>query len=418
MQLPNFDHTRFARIAGATAVAVLAAGWLAWAQVGTTGIIFGCVSASGQIRGIDETTGQCRAADQTLAWYTKQGADAMFLGREATATNADTLDGLDSTAFAVSGHRHDDLYLPLDAAGNFLTANGKAVDADLLDGVDSTQFVRITDVAELNATIAALTARIATLEGGSGDGGSGEETPPPTCDANPDCTTDPIDVVFLVDATGSMTGEITNLKNSLHTLISTQLTDRPNTQFAVAQFRDFPVAGYGFAGDQPFTLLQSLTSNTVLVQTAVNSLQASGGGEELPDLESGHEALYQTATTIGFRAGSKRLIIVITDAGFHNDYTFDFHDEFEALQALAAAGAKVIGVAADVAARDALRPYSIATGAVVTTATFGTLGGCGTGINGTQVAPVADGSCPLVFQIAADGSGLNTAIVSAVALVP
>lgn len=46
--------------------------------------------------------------------------------------DADTLDGKDSTAFAVSGHDHD---------ADYLAVAGKAVDADKLDGKDSTEFL-------------------------------------------------------------------------------------------------------------------------------------------------------------------------------------------------------------------------------------------------------------------------------------
>ena len=50
-----------------------------------------------------------------------------------SALDADNLDGMDSTAFALAGHDHDTDYLAVD---------GKADDADLLDGMDSTAFVQ------------------------------------------------------------------------------------------------------------------------------------------------------------------------------------------------------------------------------------------------------------------------------------
>ena len=59
-----------------------------------------------------------------IARYTKQGAENMFLGRLSTAANANSLDGLDSTAFALSAHNHDDRYI-----------------------TDASQFVRASDLA-------------------------------------------------------------------------------------------------------------------------------------------------------------------------------------------------------------------------------------------------------------------------------
>lgn len=58
--------------------------------------------------------------------------------------NADLLDGIDSTGFALSGHNHDAAYAALGHNHNtaYLGITAKAADADKLDGYDSTAFVR------------------------------------------------------------------------------------------------------------------------------------------------------------------------------------------------------------------------------------------------------------------------------------
>jgi hypothetical protein len=58
--------------------------------------------------------------------------------------NADLLDGIDSTGFALSGHNHDAAYAALAHNHNaaYLGITAKAADADKLDGYDSTAFVR------------------------------------------------------------------------------------------------------------------------------------------------------------------------------------------------------------------------------------------------------------------------------------
>ena len=58
--------------------------------------------------------------------------------------NADLLDGIDSTGFALSGHNHDAAYAALGHNHNatYLGISAKAADADKLDGYDSTAFVR------------------------------------------------------------------------------------------------------------------------------------------------------------------------------------------------------------------------------------------------------------------------------------
>jgi hypothetical protein len=58
--------------------------------------------------------------------------------------NADLLDGIDSTGFALTGHNHDTAYAALGHNHNatYLGITAKAADADKLDGYDSTAFVR------------------------------------------------------------------------------------------------------------------------------------------------------------------------------------------------------------------------------------------------------------------------------------
>ncbi|PQA80043.1 hypothetical protein B9Z38_16025 [Limnohabitans sp. MMS-10A-160] len=58
--------------------------------------------------------------------------------------NADLLDGIDSTGFALAGHNHDAAYAALGHNHNatYLGITAKAADADKLDGLDSTAFVR------------------------------------------------------------------------------------------------------------------------------------------------------------------------------------------------------------------------------------------------------------------------------------
>ncbi len=58
--------------------------------------------------------------------------------------NADLLDGIDSTGFALAGHNHDAAYAALGHNHNatYLGVTAKAADADKLDGYYSTAFVR------------------------------------------------------------------------------------------------------------------------------------------------------------------------------------------------------------------------------------------------------------------------------------
>jgi hypothetical protein len=302
----------------------------------------------------------------------------------------------------------------------------------LLDGLDSVQFVRASDLA-------ALTARLTALEAGSGDG-----DPDPTCPSDPAaCTGEPLDVVFLMDTTGNMGGAINNLRNAIMNLTTTLLSHNDNTAFGVAEFQDFPTAPFGSAADQPYRLLTAVTTDVTAVAIGLHSLVANGGNDLR---EAGHEALYQLATgagtlagsanvppsNIGFREGSKRVVIVITSADFHppDDYPFSTHGAADAIQALDGIDARVVGMAvgADavgtdevthyLAARATLESYAVATGAVVPPSAFGETLSCRTGVGGVTRPALSDGTCPLVFEITQTGVGLNTAVIAAVVLAP
>lgn len=161
-----------------------------------------------------------------------------------------------------------------------------------------------------------------------------------------------LDVFFLMDTTGSMFGEITNLKNAVTgTIVPGVQAQIPNTQFGAGAFEDFPVLPYGsLAGadcgrgglptpDQPFHLFQTITNNTTALQAGVNQFSTATGpigcGQDWPEAQI--EALYQIATGqgltgpgptnvpahtggvggVGFRPETMPVVVTITDAMFH-----------------------------------------------------------------------------------------------------
>ncbi len=67
------------------------------------------------------------------------------------------------------------------------------------------------------------------------------------------------DVFFLVDMTGSMGGERTELINGLvSTIIPGVQRAIPDAQFGAGGFDDYPIGGYGFGNDLPFYLLRPI----------------------------------------------------------------------------------------------------------------------------------------------------------------
>jgi hypothetical protein len=126
-------------------------------------------------------------------------------------------------------------------------------------------------------------------------GGPGANAPLTFTDTN----IDRADVAINMDTTGSMQGEINNLRQRLlDTIIPGVDQVIPDAAFAVSYFEDYPIAPFGDqpSGDLPFRLLSRVTTNPVQAQTAVNQL-VTRSGFDFP--ESGLESIYQITTGAG-----------------------------------------------------------------------------------------------------------------------
>jgi len=116
------------------------------------------------------------------------------------------------------------------------------------------------------------------------------------------------DILFLVDTTGSMGGEIDNLQSELTSLVGRIRTTIPDTAFGVSRFDDFPVGGYGSPScsgeqDYPFELEQRITTDMTDISAGVAALDMPlHCGSDGP--ESNIEGLYQAATGDGFRSAT------------------------------------------------------------------------------------------------------------------
>ncbi len=110
---------------------------------------------------------------------------------------------------------------------------------------------------------------------------------------------DRADLAINVDTTGSMGGEIANLRASLSNVIIPGVQAAvPDPAFAVSSFEDYPIDPFGDApsGDRPFRLGTRATTDGAAAQTAVNGL-TTRNGIDLP--EAGIESLYQLGTGAG-----------------------------------------------------------------------------------------------------------------------
>ena len=146
-----------------------------------------------------------------------------------------------------------------------------------------------------------------------------------------------LDLVFLIDATGSMADEIDKLKATLRTITAevSQLPSRPDLCLGLVAYRD--------RGDA-FLLRSHDFTNDVggFLRDALMPLQAAGGGD-YP--EAMNEALHETVHGLSWRGdGATRMVVLLADAPPHLDYGAPHYDED--MMAALGKGIKVFSVGA------------------------------------------------------------------------
>lgn len=174
---------------------------------------------------------------------------------------------------------------------------------------------------------------------------------------------------FLVDVTSSMGQEINQIRWRLGDTILPGIQDRiGETRVSVGRYADFALDPYGSTEDELFVLEQASTDDTALVQTALDRLALQHGGD---GPEATVEALHVVAAgarvpgyvrlpdcppdTDGypcFRPEGSRVVLLFTDAAFHNgpggsdpyEVSFETTSYETMVEELRRAGIKVLGL--------------------------------------------------------------------------
>ena len=145
-----------------------------------------------------------------------------------------------------------------------------------------------------------------------------------------------LDLVFLVDATGSMGDEIEKLRGSLQHIVAeiSSLPSRPDLCLGLVAYRD--------KVDEFLIKSHDLSNDVQGFQGALNRLQADGGGD-YP--EAMNEAFDDTVQNISWRGnGATRLVVLLADAPPHLDYGGPQYDN--TMMAALGKGIKVFSVGA------------------------------------------------------------------------
>jgi Mg-chelatase subunit ChlD len=134
-----------------------------------------------------------------------------------------------------------------------------------------------------------------------------------------------LDIMFVIDATGSMGDEIEQLKANVVSISEqlSQLPTKPDVRFAMTVFRD--------RGDAFVTRTFDFTSDVAAFQAALRGVQADGGGDTP---ESVNAALADAIHKPAWRGGDTvSLAFLIGDAAPHLDYPGDADYAVEVFEA-------------------------------------------------------------------------------------
>jgi len=147
----------------------------------------------------------------------------------------------------------------------------------------------------------------------------------------------PLDVLFVMDTTGSMGEEIQRLKSTIEIIYANLegLRPRPLVRFGLVLYKD--------RGDEYITETTPFTADLDAFQARLDPVTADGGGDGPEDLES---ALDDAVNAMDWNKDGLRLAFVVTDAEAHLDYNRDY---------------TYISAATDARAR-AIKLYTIGTG--------------------------------------------------------
>lgn len=144
-----------------------------------------------------------------------------------------------------------------------------------------------------------------------------------------------IDLVFVVDTTGSMWDDIAAAKQAA-TQIAASL-EGVDARVAVVDYRDFPQWPYGTSWDYPYHDVLDFTSDQAAIATGIRSLYLGNG---LDWQESVYSALMHTidGTSLGgWRQQPNKYIILIGDAPPHDPEPFTGYEMQDVLDAAYAA---------------------------------------------------------------------------------
>jgi uncharacterized protein YegL len=127
--------------------------------------------------------------------------------------------------------------------------------------------------------------------------------------ADCECDPRPLDVVVVLDSTGSMTGAIDACKKRVQRLLELLRENAPRVRVGIVTYRDH--------GDEYLRKGIELTDDFAKVAAYLKTIQANGGGDTPEAIEAGLEMAYSDAE-MHWDPRAKKIAIVVADAPCHD----------------------------------------------------------------------------------------------------
>ncbi len=121
-----------------------------------------------------------------------------------------------------------------------------------------------------------------------------------------------LDVVFVIDATGSMQRFIDEARAAIDDIIQDLATVVPSLRIGMVAYRDL--------GDDWTIRRAELTTDRYHIHTYLLALRAAGGRRLLPDFEEAvEEGLRVASEELTWRENARRVILLVGDAPYHDE---------------------------------------------------------------------------------------------------
>ncbi len=234
-----------------------------------------------------------------------------------------------------------------------------------------------------------------------------------------------VDVAFVVDTTGSMSPEINGIRSALAgTLLSQLQTAIPSVGMAIVSHKD------DSDGRQLVEVFQTITPTLSLAQSAAGRLTASGGGDtpegqvaamfhvltgDAVTAVPAHTPAAGTTGGVDFRPGAVPVVVLVTDASWHDPAGGVSNSRLRG--AFAAANAKFVSLTSDPDSTNEADSDSMSdsTSSNLPPSAFSGCGGqCCTGVNGAGRPTISGGRCRLNFRYAKSSPNIGSGVVDAI----